>query len=226
VISGVELFNDAGMRKSTWPGKFRILTDMKEIGDFCLQQYMGPSVGGPYAKLFRSDIIHEHSLRFPDNVWYGEDNAFNFNTYRLSKTVVLIPGILYQYRMRGGSACTQIGSDMIAEWVQNRKLREDFFVLCGVENAIQKTNALYMRTLITKLKQYCQAPDIGNVQKRTFVIQTCSLPATRSAVENMDYGYDKRMGFWLASFLIRIRSYLPLYWLYLIKAHTMKRGTL
>ncbi len=51
----------------------------------------------PYAKLYNSNIIHEYTLRFPENMKIAEDAVFIRTYLRYCDSVCLIPEIVYEY---------------------------------------------------------------------------------------------------------------------------------
>lgn len=56
-----------------------------------------PLLQGPCWKLFKTDIINEHKLEFPENMTYGEDACFVYDYLQYVKKAGTLPDILYRY---------------------------------------------------------------------------------------------------------------------------------
>lgn len=54
-----------------------------------------PSIEGPVAKLYLSNIINKNNLRFPENISYAEDVAFNYFYLKFCNSISIINKSLY-----------------------------------------------------------------------------------------------------------------------------------
>lgn len=61
---------------------------------------------GPWAKLFRKDIIHDNNLAFPEKVAYGEDRIFIWKYLCYCNVLCAIPETVYYYsQLNPARAC-------------------------------------------------------------------------------------------------------------------------
>lgn len=62
-----------------------------------LLDYKNISLGSPWNKLFIREIIVENSIKFPENIHYGEDLLFNLQYFRYCNKLIYIKKKLYNY---------------------------------------------------------------------------------------------------------------------------------
>lgn len=55
-------------------------------------------------KMYRRDIIEKHSIRFQEDIRFGEDLIFSLNYYKHIEKMVIIPNTLYRYRFGSESS--------------------------------------------------------------------------------------------------------------------------
>lgn len=95
-----ELYNDAS--KSIAP-KY-------ECGvDKLLTQFNQYALTGPMCKLYRTDIIRDNDLCFPEDMSFGEDTVFVFTYLKYVKKVTVSESWLYDY-VDGGSCLTRMAT--------------------------------------------------------------------------------------------------------------------
>lgn len=68
---------DNGAQKRTYPRKPIKAGSREELFPFIIDLMCSKSINGPWAKLYRRDIIEDHCIRFPEGASIGEDRAFN-----------------------------------------------------------------------------------------------------------------------------------------------------
>lgn len=91
---------DGGVRNYCEPDEFINTARMKD----CFSRlYTANLLNQVWAKLFRADIIREHSIRFPDWRW-GEDRLFIFEYMTHSATLSVVSECLYKYVMHEGES--------------------------------------------------------------------------------------------------------------------------
>lgn len=65
------------------------------------------AMSGPYAKLFRSNLLKENGILFPTGIHMGEDAIFNVRALNFANTVVFITSNDYIYNRNEGSLSTR-----------------------------------------------------------------------------------------------------------------------
>ena len=63
---------------------------------------------GPWAKLYKREIIKKNDLSFPVNIAYGEDKIFNWEYLQKCETIATIPNLVYYYsQLNLSRACSK-----------------------------------------------------------------------------------------------------------------------
>jgi glycosyltransferase involved in cell wall biosynthesis len=83
-----ELFNKVFIGKEEVEQALKIL----KIGRF------GDQLGMPWNKLYRRDILNKYSIRFPNDIWFREDEIFAYRYTEYCNSLITISQCLYQYR--------------------------------------------------------------------------------------------------------------------------------
>ena len=97
----------------------------------------------PWGKLFRSDIIKNNDIRFPDDIPYGEDTCFQIEYFNYVNRVTIIPDIIYHYNFTNENAATKkFYPDIYLYFDRIVKLYERFFELNGTNNSVYKISEL------------------------------------------------------------------------------------
>jgi glycosyltransferase involved in cell wall biosynthesis len=88
---------------------------------------------GPYAKLFRADIIKQNSIRFPENLDYGEDLIFNLEYICHIKSMALVEACNYYYNHRNVMSltnrvkpCTTMMKYVVYAYEARQKMMQSF----------------------------------------------------------------------------------------------------
>lgn len=68
---------DTGKRKLKRQRKRMSAHSRDELFPLIIDSICRKTINGPWAKIYRHDIIEEHHIRFPEGVSVGEDRAFN-----------------------------------------------------------------------------------------------------------------------------------------------------
>ena len=101
------------------PDKINDLKPTKE-DRFCLDEKHIPKIVellvnytfyGPYCKLFRSNILKQKQLKFPEHLTFGEDLCFNFEYLRHITTIASVPESHYHYRIGTNTLSTKFYPD-------------------------------------------------------------------------------------------------------------------
>lgn len=98
VVSGIRQYSQDGQINDTKPSVSKTfvlnkgsLADFVDLNDKFL-------LYGPVAKLYKTSIIREHAILFPESCSYGEDLQFNLQYLGFVKTITQVDNISYYYR--------------------------------------------------------------------------------------------------------------------------------
>ena len=83
---------------------------------------------GPYSKLFRTTIIREHGILFPESYSLGEDLIFNFKYLKYVRGIYCLPISNYYYRRIEGSLSNRYRDDLFDIHYNQWKLQKSFLV--------------------------------------------------------------------------------------------------
>ena len=83
---------------------------------------------GPVNKLYKSTIIHEEKIFFPEKCAYGEDLIFNFRYLEFVKTISLVQAPTYHYMHAASVLTTKVRFDQFDNDYTLWVIRRDFFV--------------------------------------------------------------------------------------------------
>lgn len=98
VICGYKGFRDDNIK--TEPHRFQkaILKNREEVRNYVAKWFPDGRVGFPWNKLYKAEVIRENNLEFP-KLSRLEDGFFNLDFFNYTKSCVVIPDILYNYRL-------------------------------------------------------------------------------------------------------------------------------
>lgn len=72
---------------------------------------------GPWAKLYRRDLIEKNSLRFPEDIRYAEDRIFLWKYLRVCNKFSATNSVVYYYNKLVGNAATSKHYENIHNWL-------------------------------------------------------------------------------------------------------------
>lgn len=82
------------------------------------------SLLSPCAKAYRTSVIQQYSIRFPDDIIIGEDKLFNIMFYLKMKKCAYIPKIVYYVRWRSDSATHCFQPEFVKNYIRfQRRLK-------------------------------------------------------------------------------------------------------
>lgn len=113
----------------------------------------------PVVKLYKSDILKEHNLRFPTNIHTAEDQIWNFNYYSHVKTYTYVDKASYNYFHRNNNSLSQLKDykSYLAN-LTKLKLEKEFLE----NNKIKNANAVLTNHAFSALKQFVFLSDRDN----------------------------------------------------------------
>lgn len=80
--------------------------------------------GGPFAKLYNSDIINNHSIRFSENINYGEDLLFMLEYFQYVKIVCVLSKAFYHYTWNNLNSLSRSYSSFESEFYCFREIKK------------------------------------------------------------------------------------------------------
>lgn len=66
-------------------------------------------------KIYRTSIIKNNKIKFPQNISYDEDTVFNLQYYTHTRKICVVPNKLYHYFIRNNNSLTSKGVDLVFE---------------------------------------------------------------------------------------------------------------
>jgi glycosyltransferase involved in cell wall biosynthesis len=85
----------------------------KDITKYVLRSLLGKNLlYGPCCKLFKTSIIRDNKIRFPEDVKYGEDTIFVLTYLRLAKSMAVVGRALYSYNFHSAGLASQNSSNI------------------------------------------------------------------------------------------------------------------
>lgn len=84
-----------------------------------------PLCGGVYCKLFETETLKQHNIRFEEKETYAEDFLFNLAYLKHTEEVTILPEALYRYRMGRSGSLTEGNmktADPEAVWARRKQV--------------------------------------------------------------------------------------------------------
>lgn len=89
---------------------------------------------GPVVKLYRRELLDRYSIRFPEDVSYGEDLMFNMAYLKRIRRLRTVGGSGYFYRRSAeGTLSTRFVPEKFAWTVRQFRMVRDYFRNCGLK---------------------------------------------------------------------------------------------
>ena len=127
VVSGIRQYRLDGQINDTKPSVSKTfvlnrdsLTDFVDLNDKFL-------LYGPVAKLYKTHIIREHAIHFPESCSYGEDLQFNLQYLGYVKTITQVNNISYYYRRGTNTLSTKKRPNQFEEDYEQWKMLQAFY---------------------------------------------------------------------------------------------------
>lgn len=90
-------------------------------------QYLGTSLGFPFSKLFRREMLQKYDIRFSTKMINGEDMIFNANVFAACGVGTAVPRSIYAYYKNMSSATNSFNIKIIeTEYEFHKELQELF----------------------------------------------------------------------------------------------------
>ena len=85
-----------------------VFTADEYINDVLLKRTINYVCGAPYSKLFKTDIINKHSIKFDESLSYAEDFLFNISYLEFASKIITTSTPLYNYILFNNNSLTNI----------------------------------------------------------------------------------------------------------------------
>lgn len=145
-----------------------------------------------WAKLYRTSIIRQHNVHFPEDIHYEEDCCFNTQYYRYARSAVTIQKNLYHYRQLTQSLSKVYKTATFDYLINGYKERIALFQELGMTpGARKKLDNIFLMVMINNLKKIVKTK-MGYFKKRKayksvlahpesqYVLANCGLPKLQS----------------------------------------------
>ena len=159
-ICGIRLTDEAGNPTGEFMENYRILSAHDYVSDILSAWKASPLCGGVYSKLYRRELLQDHSVLFEEDTTFAEDFCFNLKYLQYVGKIVILPDLLYRFRYgRKGSLTEQtiLNSEFSALWQRRLAVMDQYqalFANFGLEEArtaeiaafyaLQKTDMIEM----------------------------------------------------------------------------------
>lgn len=85
--------------------------------------------GYMWMKLYRTDFLHRHGLRFREEFFSKADVVFHWSAMSLAERIVVVPQVLYHYRVHENSVTGRIGAKAVQTVAAMERIRQDLIEL-------------------------------------------------------------------------------------------------
>lgn len=146
--------------------QYFVIDENKKLQLACLSfdESYGFNIDAPWGKIFRSSIILNNKISFPENLTRSEDAYFCLCVYEYVKRVGVLNWFGYVHNEREGSLCRKYSPDCI-EILDNVLLENEKWVIQYHNNDQDYYKALYYRVL----------PGIVECENLYFLHNKCNL---------------------------------------------------
>lgn len=177
-------------------GKIQIKNLRNSFFEFCL---MGGVLYGPWAKMYRKNIIAQHHICFPEDISNGEDQIFNFLYYKYVDDFCFITQSLYfYYKRENGLSKTKTKKSL--EDIYKARIALISFLK---ENKVSHSAGIICEHCITDLADYTCIDNDSFYQYKKIAAK-----AKKFIDSNYEcYGMKKKILF----FLLKHSIYFPIY---------------
>lgn len=128
VVSGIRQYHSDGEVLDNSPsGDKSFVLETESIHDF-VELNDKFLLYGPVAKLYKSSIIREHDILFPQDCSYGEDLQFNLCYLNYVETITQVDDISYYYRRGTNTLSTKKRANQFHQDYEQWKLLRSFYV--------------------------------------------------------------------------------------------------
>ena len=126
-------------------------SDLDELNMLTVRQKLNE----PWKKIFLSHIILEHDLRFPEDMFMGEDICFflDYLDHICSFTYFDLP--FYYYRKNDESACSRVNTNFFAQQLKVYSKIGTYIKSSKLDDTYKKENEILLLHIITRDIQVC-----------------------------------------------------------------------
>lgn len=188
-------------------------------------KYNGINCNTVWSKLYKTSILKEHQIVFPEGIKIAEDKLFNFSFFQQCRDIRYIDGVFYYCRTHKGSVtmsrmpdCFSVSSNSVTlfkaaiQQVPDKHLQARYNALCVLEGIPSLRNCLAL--------EFCHADNHAPYKNRKAAYQAAmGTELVQWILQECDYSRLKR----------RDRFYYQLYrkrffWIDLLMRHRVLRG--
>lgn len=171
-------------------GSIHIIEKCSAIKAFFVQGLIKELFYGPFAKIFRRDLLK--ALRFDETLRMGEDILFNFQCIENSLTIGVLEECLYHYIVRENSAMTSKFSDKRMDYIKAVYCLEE---ICKEKYTFALDQVLYwgyLHRLITcsqllQNPQYCEKYSMEFKVMKQYLIDNSKLRSNLEIKKKVRY---------------------------------------
>lgn len=153
--------------------KIALLTGSLKKDYYLIREFLNT----PWGKLYKTQIIKKHNIRFPDKCNIAEDQIFNYQYYLYVKEYIYINEPLYVYMHRKNSSLGTLKNEKTFSYdILNFKMKKNFLKTMQIENE-EKILSDWAVVLINKYTTIDMNDSYKKFRKRMKII--CEIFPTR-----------------------------------------------
>lgn len=173
-------------------------------------------VQGPCAKLYRTNLIKRHGIKFPNQQSFGEDTIFVYNYLKYCNRIVSVDKCFYSYMKRtGGSLSSSFREDKVEIYIQ---LYKELELLLGKFGVFHKHELLEKRICTSVIscigELYNNSYYIKRIERINYINRTISNKKVLSSFKSQR---DNNYKFTILNYLFQNKSVFLIDLLFLIK---------
>lgn len=200
VIGGFTIINPDGSQNHYYEPAQHLASD--QFGQELSSLYKANLLNQVWGKLFRSRLIAENQIRFPDYRW-GEDRLFMFRCLECSNCIDVFPACNYLYKMH---TTTSLITGFYAKKVDICVLVDEYArSLCRKFHVFDDSwfRTMFLKSIFSCISTlYSPSCTLSRKEKREYVRRILCNPNIMSRIEGVSGGMFAK----ILSFLLRTRS--------------------
>lgn len=125
-VSGLSAYRNDKLFEENLPPKQGVMKIGSEDADLFIKMNENSLLYGPVNKMFRTDIIKNNAIRFPENCSYAEDLTFCFSYLEHVNTIALCQKSDYHYNVRENTLSKSVRLDSFDNDYKPWCIRRDY----------------------------------------------------------------------------------------------------
>lgn len=167
-------------------------------------------LGSPCGRLYKSELLKDNNILFPQGVALCEDQIFNRKVLLNAKSVIVVPEMWYIYEQNEFSVMhTKVEKNL---WKMKEKYWDELYKLDCLESDEMKDGirGFYVRSFFNTSSSYCRNKGIDNNVKKQIIREMLNHPIIETATGNLKFSSDIPLGWKVQWFFLKLKRYIPI----------------